>query len=146
MANSDWDTNSDSDSRPDSYIVLYRNFHPARSHIQIPIQIASYRKGYEPESGSKSVFGNVIKPLLESTSQYHTVLKQKIATFSSYFILTNIGCLFLSATRSRRVCEDFTRDLNCPSEFIFHYLRNITEESRLAHTKFVLEVSFKNLG
>ena len=43
----DWDThsNSNSDCKPNGYILLRRTFHTAQSQIQIPILTANYSNG-----------------------------------------------------------------------------------------------------
>ena len=52
---------SDSDYKPNKYIVLCRTFHVARSQIRIPIQMT--RTGMVYESGSESESVDVNRPL-----------------------------------------------------------------------------------
>ena len=59
------DSNSNSDCKPNGYIVdlIYRIFRVAYSQIQIPIPIADYRNGIGIGLESKSASVNVNKPL-----------------------------------------------------------------------------------
>ena len=57
------DSNSNSDCKPNGYIVIYRTFRIAHSQIQIPIPTADYRNGIGIGLESKSASVNVNKPL-----------------------------------------------------------------------------------
>ena len=57
------DSNSNSDCKPNGYIVIYRIFRVAYSQIQIPIPIADYRNRIGIGLESKSASVNVNKPL-----------------------------------------------------------------------------------
>ena len=54
LPNSDTDSDSSSDCKPNGYIVLCRTFHTTQCQIQIPILIANCRNGIEVENGIRN--------------------------------------------------------------------------------------------
>ena len=54
LLNSDTDSDSNSDCKPNSYIVLCRTFHTTHRQIQIPILIANCRNGFEVGIGIRN--------------------------------------------------------------------------------------------
>ena len=55
-------TDSDSDSKPDGYIVLCRTFHIAQTRTWIPIPYFCTGQESESESVPQSVYGNINEP------------------------------------------------------------------------------------
>ena len=63
LMETDWDTNSDLDSKPDGYIVLCRKFHIAQTRTRIPTLYFCTGQESESDSVPESVSGNVNEPL-----------------------------------------------------------------------------------
>ena len=62
LPNSDTDTNSDSDSKPNGYIALCRTFHIAQNQTLIPTPYLCLGQESEFEAVPQSISGNVIEP------------------------------------------------------------------------------------
>ena len=67
LTETDWGMDSDSDSKPDGYIVLCRTFHIAQTWTSIPTPYFCIGQESESESVLESISDNINEPLNSKT-------------------------------------------------------------------------------